>query len=421
MDTNLLTQIILEQQDIIKQLKIVPRQYKFEENVNYVLVGLRRAGKSFMLFKKAQDLIKSGKSWDQIIYINFEDERLADFKLSDFNKIIEAANQITDKTHYYFFDEIQNVAGWERFARRMADQQEHVILTGSNSKMLGKDISLRLGGRYMTKYISTFNFNDYLTARKIPHTKLDLLKTDIKGKINQAATNYLHNGGLPESIWIEDKRNYLTNIYQNVFLADILVRNNIRNHEAMRLLIKKIAETVMHEVSYSKLYKAISSTGISVGKNSIIEYINNAENAYLLFRTQDYFSKFAQKESTPRYYFNDNGILDLFYINKNSALLENLVAITLHNKYQDQLYYLKFAKTKIDIDFYSPQDKIAYQVAWELNDFSKEREIDNLVKLAKSFNEVENFIIVTRSIEQEIQKDGITIHVMPLAKFLLNN
>ena len=152
MNTDTLASLILDQQQIIKRIQLVPREFNFEDNMDYVLVGLRRAGKSFLLFQRAQELLKKGISLEQIIYINFEDERLINFKLEDFNDILVAANQITTKKHYFFFDEIQNITGWEHFARRMADQKEIVYITGSNSKMLGHDIIMRLGGRSLTKY-----------------------------------------------------------------------------------------------------------------------------------------------------------------------------------------------------------------------------------------------------------------------------
>lgn len=420
MNPDLLAAIIIEGQKNIRNISIIPRDYHFEDSLNYVLVGLRRSGKSTLLFKRAQDLVnKQNVDWSQIVYLNFEDERLDGFQLSDCNNILIAANQLTTKKHYFLFDEIQNIEGWEKFARRLADQGESVYLTGSNSKVLGHDIVLRLGGRYMAKYIAPFNFSEYLTAKNISHDKLALLDTVNNGQIRAAANEYLRYGGLPESILLSDKRNYLTNIYQNVFLADIIVRNKIRNEKTISLLIRKIADTVMHIVSYANLYKNVKSVINTVSRNAIIDYIDYAKEAYLIFSTKNYFAKFNERESSPKYYFTDNGILNLFYIDKLPALLENIVAIKLHNKYQEKLFYLKSKKTSVDIDFYVPASKTAIQVAWEVNDTSKEREIGNLLKLADNFTEVENLVIVTHGEEETIEKEGKTIQLVPLYKFLL--
>lgn len=420
MNPDLLAAIIIEGQKNIRNISIIPRDYHFEDSLNYVLVGLRRSGKSTLLFKRAQDLVnKQNVDWSQIVYLNFEDERLDGFQLSDCNNILIAANQLTTKKHYFLFDEIQNIEGWEKFARRLADQGESVYLTGSNSKVLGHDIVLRLGGRYMAKYIAPFNFSEYLTAKNISHDKLALLDTVNNGQIRAAANEYLRYGGLPESILLSDKRNYLTNIYKNVFLADIIVRNKIRNEKTISLLIRKIADTVMQEVSYANLYKNVKSVINTVSRNAIIDYIDYAKEAYLIFSTKNYFAKFNERESSPKYYFTDNGILNLFYIDKLPALLENIVAIKLHNKYQEKLFYLKSKKTGVDIDFYVPASKTAIQVAWEVNDTSKEREIGNLLKLADNFTEVENLVIVTHGEEETIEKEGKTIQLVPLYKFLL--
>lgn len=421
MNTDTLASLILDQQQVIKQIKLIPREFSFEDTMDYVLVGLRRAGKSFLLFQRAQELLKMGISLEQIIYVNFEDERLINFKLEDFNNILVAANQITTKKHYFFFDEIQNITGWEHFARRMADQKEIVYITGSNSKMLGHDIIMRLGGRYLTKYVSPFNFNDFLSANEIPHTQTDLLLTRIKGRVRAKANEYLQYGGLPEAIRLQDKRNYLNNIYQNIYLADIIVRNRIRNPEALRIMIWKIADTVMHELSYSKLYNAVKSVGLTVSKNSIIEYVENVKNAYLLFTTKNYFNKFTSRESIPRYYFTDNGLLNIFLVNKNASLLENQVAVKLFNQYQDKIYYLKSNKTGIDVDFFIPEAQTAIQVAWTIQGEAREREINNLVKLGHSFKDAQQLIIVTKDDREEtIIKDGVEVKVIPLVDFLLN-
>lgn len=419
MDIELLQELIVNQQEIIKNIKIIPRQYNFDLKNNYVLVGMRRAGKSTLLYKIAQDLVKNGAEWSQIIYLNFEDERLIDFKLQDFSQIEVAAGQLTDKTPYYFFDEIQNIPGWERFARRMADQKKHVFITGSNSQMLGQDFILRLGGRYLDKYVSPFNFSEYLTALDIPHTQRDLFLPNIKGKINNALDNFLDLGGLPETINNPDAHNLLTNVYQNTYLGDIVMRHQVRNPQALRLLLSKLAETIMRETSYSNLYKAVKATGVTISKNTVIDYLDYAEESYLIFKIKNYVYKFSDRESKPRFYFTDNGILNLLLFDKHSALLENLVATTLHNHYHQNLYTFKSEKNKIDLDFYLPETKTAIQVAVKLDDHSREREINTLLNFAANSKSKQRLIIITEHQKDKIIQNGQTIEIIPLAEFLL--
>lgn len=140
MNHALLKSVIYDQHEFIRDFQIVPRNYEFEENGNYVLVGLRRAGKSTLLYKIVLDLVASGVGWEQIIYINFEDERLSEFTVADFNDILSVQSELSNKKGYFFLDEVQNITGWEKFARRMADAKEHIYITGSNAKMLSREI-----------------------------------------------------------------------------------------------------------------------------------------------------------------------------------------------------------------------------------------------------------------------------------------
>ena len=126
MNHNILKQVIFDQHEFIKNVELIDREYSFEKNVNYILVGLRRAGKSTLLYKMVKDLISEGLDWSQMIYVNFEDDRLLGFSKDDFNDIVEIAHELADnKEIYYFFDEIQIIDGWEHFARRLADQKKH--------------------------------------------------------------------------------------------------------------------------------------------------------------------------------------------------------------------------------------------------------------------------------------------------------
>lgn len=422
MEHQLLRHIITEQHRVIKNAVIFPRDYEFDPHANYVLVGLRRAGKSTLMYKIARDLVKNGADWSQIIYVNFEDERLNGFKLTDFDDILAVAGEFTDKEPYIFLDEVQNIDGWEKFARRLADQQYRVYITGSNAKMLEWKIIERLGARYFIKTIYPYNFNEFLTAKEIDHGPSEMFDTLLSGKIRRGAADYLSHGGLPETLIYSNHRDYLESIYQKILFGDIIARNDVRNPAAFRLLINKVAETVMHDVSYRNLAKSIQSVlNKKISTDTIINYISFAKSAYLIFDVKDYVSKFTDRNTTPKYYFMDNGILNLFLLNKASVLLENVVAIALYEKYQDHLFYLKSTKTKIDIDFYVPERKTAIQVAYNIDEQAYEREVGNLVRLAKTDDSVERFMIVTSEEEKTLEVDGVKIEVVPLYKFLLSD
>ena len=419
MNHNILKRVIFDQIEIIQSAEIIERDYDFEKNVNYILVGLRRAGKSTLLYKIARELVEAGCDWSQIIYVNFEDDRLLGFSKDDFNDIIETAYELTDaKEIYYFFDEIQIIDGWEHFARRMADQKKHVYITGSNAKMLSSEMEKALGGRYLSKMIMPFSLSESLDYKEIAHDEKALLTTSKVAKVRRGCREYILSGGFPEAQLLSNKREYIKSVYEKVLLGDIIEREKVNNKMALRLMIKKIAETVMHEISFNTLAGNVKATGIKTSTDSMIDYVSYAENAYLLFRNRNYVSKFAEKESTPRFYFYDNGILSLFLVDKPSALLENAVAVYLKRRFDEEVYYFKSTQTGIDIDFFIPEEDCAIQVAYSL-ETAEGRETKSLVSFAEKTKGIRRLIIVTNEEERTITKDGLTIEVIPVYKFIM--
>ena len=420
MNHSILKRVILDQHEVIQNAEIIGRDYFFEKNLNYILVGLRRAGKSTLLYSIVKDLIKEGCSWTQVIYINFEDDRLLGFTKEDFNDIVETAHELSDTGEiYYFFDEIQIIDGWEHFARRMADQKNHVQITGSNAKMLSSEMASTLGGRYIPKLIMPFSFSEVLDYNDVAHSETAMLTTPKAAKIRKNCQEYLFNGGLPETFRLSNKREYIKSVYEKVLLGDIIERERVNNKMALRLMIKKIAETVKNEVSFNTLAGHVKAAGVKTSTDSIIEYTAHAENAYLLFRARNYVSKFAEKEGIPKFYFFDNGILSLFLVDKQSSLLENAVALHLRRKYGEDIYYYKSNQTGIDIDFYLPEDTSAIQVAYALGE-AEDREVRSLLSFAGKTKESHRLILVTYEEEKIIEKDGFTIEVIPIHKFLLS-
>ena len=417
MNHDLIKRVIFDQHEVIKEAKIVDRDLILEKNANYVLTGLRRAGKTTLLYKRVQDLIKEGVEWNQIIYINFDDERLIGFNVSDFEDIILVAEELTNKKHYFYFDEIQNIDGWEMFAIRIANQGHKVDITGSNAKMLSKEVASKLGGRYITKEIYPYSFIEYLKAHDI--YKEGYSYKDI-ATINNILNIYFENGGFPESLLFKNKREYISSVYQKVLYNDIIVHNDVRNENGIKLMIKKIAESVKQNLSYTKIQNIIIGIGYKISKDVVINYCNYCIDAFLLFTISNYYSSFLDKNSNLKYYFMDNGILNLFLDDKRTTLLENIVAIHLYRNNKDNLYYLK--GNKVDIDLYLSNSNTAIQVAYSINDYDAyNREISNLIEFANSSKDKNyRLIIVTYNEERNIEIDNKKIEVISLKNFLLN-
>ena len=420
MNREFLKQIMVDQKETYLSNTVVTREYELEENVNYCFVGIRRTGKSYMLFQQIRNLRENGIAWNQIVYVNFEDERLLELTADDLNLILEIGLEVAgaDKKPYLFLDEIQNVTGWEKFVRRLADMKYRVNITGSNSKMLSSEIASTLGGRFMIVDVYPYSYSEYLTAQGKDKDYLEPLSTRDRAEIARMYEQYVKYGAFPELVDIRNRREYLNSIYQTIYLGDIITRNKITNDFAVRLILKKIAESVTKPLSFNRLGNILKSAGAVIGKQTVINYVGYMMDSYLLFRLQNYMGKLVEKETSPKYYFMDTGLLGLLLMDCSSAQLENLVAIELIRRYgRDNVFYFE---NKVEIDFYVPQEKLAIQVSMQVLDNleTKERETGAFVKLRKFIPDA-RCLLVTNSEEAELECEGIPISVIPVWKWLI--
>ena len=249
MNRDSLKQIMIDQKEIYLNNPLIPRHYYLEENVNYCFVGIRRTGKSYMMYQQIKQLEANGIPLSQIVYVNFEDERLLEMTAADLNLILEIGLEIsrTDVKPYLFLDEIQNITGWEKFVRRIADMKYRINITGSNSKMLSSEIASTLGGRFVIMNIYPYSFSEYLIANHMKKNYLDVISTKDKADVQNQYNQYVTYGAFPELTEIKNKRVFLNSIYQTVYLGDIITRNKITNDFAVRLILKKIAETFIFQ------------------------------------------------------------------------------------------------------------------------------------------------------------------------------
>ena len=231
MDKQVIKKIFIEKQNAIPNYTLIHRGMEFGDNVNYALIGLRRAGKSYMLYQDIQDRIKSGKTTaENILYINFEDERLLSLKAEELGIILDSYMELyPDKQPLVYLDEIQNILGWEKFARRLADSKYRVMITGSNAKMLSREIASTLGGRFISREIFPFSFNEYLTYHNVKIGRNWEYDQQIKSLVSKSFDKYFYEGGIAETFVQPDKREYLNGLYQKILIGDIVERNKIRN------------------------------------------------------------------------------------------------------------------------------------------------------------------------------------------------
>ena len=417
MNRDVLKQIIIDQKEMYLGNPLISRDYDLEENVNYCFVGIRRTGKSYMMYQQIHNLMNDGISSSQIVYVNFEDERLLEIGVDDLNTILELGIEFSGSKGkpYLFLDEIQNVDGWEKFVRRVADMKYRINITGSNSKMLSKEIASTLGGRFMIVNVFPYSFKKYLSANHIENVRLDQIGTKKRADIVSQYEQYVTYGAFPELVDIKNKRPFLNNIYQTVYLQDIITRNKITNDFAVRLILKKIAESVTKALSFNRLTNIVKSAGVSIGKQTVINYVGHMLDSYLIFSLQNY----ASKKTSPKYYFMDTGLLGLMLLDCRTAQLENLVAVELIRRYGFENVY--FFENNIEVDFYVPIENLAIQVSMQVLD-----DVDTLERETKAFVKLNQFIpdtkclLVTNSEETKLNCDGIKIDVVPAWKWLLD-
>ena len=412
---DLIKLLITEYQREIPNIQLIERNYSVEKELNYVFVGLRRAGKSYLMFQQIQKLLNKGHSIDKILYFNFEDDRLANLETGDLDLIKTCYEEMYDCKPVFFLDEIQIIPNWEKFARRLADQNFRVYITGSNAKMLSSEIATTLGGRYIIKNVYPFSFKEFLIAIGIDTNEKKAF-FHYRNEINKAFEIYFRFGGLPETMKVENKREWLSNLYQKVFFGDLISRYQIRNDFAMRVLIRKLAESVRQPSSFSRLASIVSASGKKITTDTVIDYLEYLKESWLIFSMENFAAKLADKESNKKHYFIDNGILNLFLIDPQTSLLENLVAIQLRKVYNDELYYYNCGS---EVDFYLPEMQLAVQACYSLNNIETyKREINGLLQLACR-EDVKKMLIVTKDEERIISEKNYEIEVIPIWKWLL--
>lgn len=416
MTKDLIKLLIAEYQQYSTKVELIHREINLMDKQNYVFVGLRHAGKSYLMFQRIGELIQQGKSPDEILYFNFEDDRIDTLTVADLEQIKTCYEEMYDCRPIFFLDEIQLVEGWEKFARRLADQKYQVYITGSNAKMLSSEIATTLGGRYMIQEVFPYSFEEYLNVNSI---NLHVKNSDIKYRkqIVRLADEYFKKGGLPETVSLQNTRQWMSSLYNKIFFGDLVARHSIRNDFALRVLVRKMAESVKQPLSYSRMANIVSSSGKKLSTDAAIDYIQYMIDAWLLLPFENIYGKLQDKEMNKKYYFIDNGLLSLFLVDPSTSLLENIVAISLRRKYGSECYF--FNSPKAEVDFYVPEEKLAVQVSYSIADEeTKNREVNGLLSLS-NYQEVDKLIIVTKDEETTIEERGKSIEVVPLWKWLI--
>lgn len=374
-----------------------------------VISGIRRSGKSTLLLH----LMKHFKSFS---YLNFDDERLINFELTDF-QVLMLIFKKHSQSKVLFFDEIQNIKGWERFIRRIFDEGYKIFITGSNAKLLSSELATHLTGRYIKIELFPFSFLEILRYHKVDYTKLS---SNTKAEVLALFDDYLYTGGFPEMIKYNDNE-YLKRVYEDIIYKDLIVRYKIRNIKQFKNLSQYLFTNFTGEISYNSLKTALNIKSAA----TIQEYISYLEESYLVFELYKYdFSLKKQYISNKKIYVIDNGIrskIAFKFSDDKGKFLENAVFIALRRQGKELYFFKTKNNNEIDFLFYENNQFHLIQVAYSLSDLrTKQREIKAFVECAKEIPNTKNTIL-TYNQEDKITIDKLEIEVIPLWKWLINS
>ena len=389
------------------------------------VVGPRRAGKTYFLYQLIGELLRSRRAVrDEILFIDFEDYRLGDFRPEDMDRLLAAFYQLTGRQpRYLFFDEVQRLPSWSRVLRTLHNTRKYALaVTGSNAKLLGAEIATELRGRYEDHLILPFSFREFLAHRKISWDEA-LLSTPESGLILRAFDEYLRSGGFPEVAGAADepaKRRLLQTYFDTTFYRDVLDRYGIRARDLLDLLMRNLLECYASAFSISAFEKQLKAHGLSGSKRSIANYVRYLEEAFFVMGLERFdFSPRKRMMNPKKIYLMDTGfsLLGGAFTENRGRLLENLVGVEIYRHRAKAMYF----KRRGECDFIVQQGarpEEAWQVCWELNDSNAKREIKGLIEARRAAG-VEAGGILTYGQEGTRQFNGVEVRLLPVWKWLL--
>lgn len=413
--------VLLEQQDELEALEGEELIHRPEEELinlksklAQVVIGVRRSGKSTLCFNA---LNKAGVHY---AYANFDDERLEELETKDLDNVLQTLYKIYGKFDYLFLDEIQNIDGWPLFVNRLLRQKIHILITGSNAKLLSSELATHLTGRHHKIELYPFSFKDWCSIKEVDYTRLT---TKNKGLLSKAYEEYFHQGGFPELISGEETpKEYISTLIDNIISQDIQKRYKIRNIDAL----KRLAHHILNETPTLIVKDTLQEIIGIKSERTLGNYLMYLNQTYLISTISKYSSRSRERARNEKSYAIDVAFMDK---RENAFSGENL------GWRLETIVYLELLRRKAgtDSDIYYYQDRSAeadfvvcdgnktlavYQVCYDIsNEKSRKREIKGCIAGAKA-TKCHNIFLITDHESEIIEEDGYTIQVIPVWEWL---
>lgn len=398
----------ITEEEFLIERELLKKIAEFEDTPFVIIIsGVRRCGKSTLL-KQIRP--------DDSYYINFDDERFVSFSVDDFQQMYEMLIELFGEQKKFFFDEIQNIKGWERFVRRLHSQKNKIYVTGSNASMLSKELGTHLTGRHIALELFPFSFREYLRFKNYELKELDRLTSIEKSKIKNIFLEFLDKGGFPEYLQT-GKTEYLQSLYENILYRDIIVRYKLRSEKPLKVTAHFAASNVGKELSFNSIKNLTGLTSATTVK----EYFQYLENSYLMFLLPMYSDSLKKQiYNNKKVYCIDSKLVETVgfrFSQDRGRILENTVFLQLKRQRKEIYYH----REKKECDFVIKEGNAivaVMQVTWSLDDENKKREIDGLMDALNSYD-LDEGLILTFDQEDEFEKDDKHIVITPVWKWLL--
>lgn len=413
--------VLLEQQDELEALEDEVLIHRPEEDLinlksklAQVVIGVRRSGKSTLCFNA---LRKAGVHY---AYANFDDERLEELETKDLDNVLQTLYKIYGKFDYLFLDEIQNIDGWPLFVNRLLRQRIHIIITGSNAKLLSTELATHLTGRHHKIELFPFSFKDWCSIKDVEYTRLT---TKNKGLLSKAYEEYFRQGGFPELISGEENpKEYISTLIDNIISQDIKKRYKIRNIDAL----KRLAHHILNETPTLIVKDTLQNIIGIKSERTLGNYLMYLNQTYLISTISKYSSRSRERARNEKSYAIDVAFMDkrenAFSGENLGWRLETIVYLELLRRKagtENDIYYYQGRSAEADFVVCDGNKTLAvYQVSYDIsNDKTRKREIKGCIAGAKA-TKCDNIFLITDHESEVIEEDGYSIQVIPIWEWL---
>ena len=413
--------VLLEQQDELEALEGEVLIHRPEEDLinlksklAQVVIGVIRSGKSTLCFNA---LRKAGVHY---AYANFDDERLEELETKDLDNVLQTLYKIYGKFDYLFLDEIQNIDGWPLFVNRLLRQRIHIIITGSNAKLLSTELATHLTGRHHKIELFPFSFKDWCSIKDVEYTRLT---TKNKGLLSKAYEEYFRQGGFPELISGEENpKEYISTLIDNIISQDIKKRYKIRNIDAL----KRLAHHILNETPTLIVKDALQNIIGIKSERTLGNYLMYLNQTYLISTISKYSSRSRERARNEKSYAIDVAFMDkrenAFSGENLGWRLETIVYLELLRRKagtENDIYYYQGRSAEADFVVCDGNKTLAvYQVSYDIsNKKTRKREIKGCIAGAKA-TKCDNIFLITDNESEVIEEDGYTIQIVPIWEWL---